>query len=165
MLTPQFQYHGRKGNQFYDYEFAEFLLGHPFDDEKPSNLTLSFAVDGKNGDRYTANMQNDGKVVSLDATLTKNGAAYKTTMTAKQVKGRLFEITELTFDNHKERIDSRWELTKVLAHIGDKQLKEGAAGRVAEPHTETGKFGKFRRFLSRMTPNDPSVYSGIPPVF
>lgn len=161
-ISPQFQYHGRKGNQFYDHEFAELLNRQPaWQEGQPVNLGIAFDVQGKNDERYTAELKKsaDGKQITLDATLRKGGQVYKTTMTAKQVKDNLYEITELTFDNHKERLDARWEITSVLGHIGDKQLAQGVSGKIPEAHKEKGKFGKIGRFFSRSVPDDLSVWS------
>ena len=158
-VSPPFNYHGRRSNQFYDHELAEFLTGKVTPEGQPVSLGIAFDVQGADSQRYTAELKksDDGKKIILDATLRRDGFTYKTEMTAVLVKENLYEITALTFDNHKERIDSRWELSKVLGHIGSEQVKKGMDGKIPAAHQEKGKFGKFARFFDRMIPDDPST--------
>lgn len=157
LITPEFNYSNRRDNQFYDHELSELLTGQKYQEGKPAILSIAFDVAGKDSERYTAELKKseDGAAITLDATLRRDGFVYKTTMTAKQVKGELYEITELTFDNRKEKLDRRWEMSKVLEHIGNEQLKKGIDGKLADAHKEKGKFGKLARFFDRMIPNDP----------
>lgn len=152
-IVSEFSYAGRKGNQFYEEELAELL--------QPGEKRIrpvSLSVKGAGNQLYTAALEKskDGQTITLDATLLRDGFIYRTTMTAVQVKKDLFEITELTFDNHKERRDARWETAKVLGHIGAEQLKKAEGGKVPEAHQEKGKFGRISRFFDRMIPDDPN---------
>lgn len=167
-ISSQFAYHGRRGNQFFDHELVELLTPQPYHGEAPLprafGLGTSHEVKSAAGEyTYDFKKSDDGKTITLEAQLKRGDMAYKTAMTAVQVKDNLYEITALTFDNHVERLDARWEITKVLGHIGREQLQKAARDVVPLPHEEKGKFGKFRRFLDRCFPDDPSVYSGYPP--
>lgn len=161
-ISPMFSYKSRRGNQFYDHELEELLCPPPFQGEKPllHALTLNSAhkVEQPGGIyEYRLGKSADGKSITLDATLTRDGATHKTAMTAVQVNENLYEITALTFDNKKERIDSRWEISKVLAHIGKEQLQKSCRDELPRAHEERGKFGKIARFFDRCLPDDPSV--------
>lgn len=162
--SNHFNHISHRASQFYDWELAEFLMRAKPVEGKPVEIGLAFDVQGDNGERYTAELKklDGGKAIVLDATLRRSGMVYKTSMTALRVQDDLYQITELTFDNRKEKLDARWEITKVLAHIGEEQLKQGEAGKLAEPHKEKGKFGKVARFIDRLMPNEPII---MPPHF
>lgn len=155
-ISPIFNYCNRRSNQFYDHELAELL--------SPSTLSLdaAHALETPKGSyAFTLNKSEDGKTIALDATLTRGGTVYKTNMTAVQVSENLYEIRQLTFDNRIERTDSRWELTKILAHIGKEQLQKAARNELPQAHEDRGKFGKFARFCDRwLYPEDPYI---LPP--
>jgi len=157
LITPEFNYSNRKDNQFYDHELEELLTGRRYEEGRKPGLDIAFDVLGKGDDRYTAELKrsDSGDQITLNATLRRDEVVYVTTMTAKRVKEALYELTELTFDNRKEKLDRRWEMSKVLGHIGEEQLKKGVEGKIAEPHKEKGKFGKLARFFDRLIPNDP----------
>lgn len=164
-VSEEFNYRGLKDNQFREHELAEFLTGTPH--KNGATLTgFAFDVTGKDSERYTAKLEKseDGKTITLDAMLRRETFTYKTTMTAVRVAPNIYEVTELTFDNHKEKLDRRWEMSKVLGHIGSEQLKKGVDGKLADPHKEKGKFGKIARFFDRLIPNDPNDIA-VPPMF
>lgn len=160
ILSSEFSYAGRKGNQFYEKELAELL-----EQGNDLNTPVTLGVKGEGEALYTATLEKskDGKEITLDASLRRDGHTFETKLKAVQVKKDLYEITQLTFDNRKEKLDARWEMTKVIAHIGKAQLKTAAEGKLPEAHKEKGKFGKISRFFDRMTPNDP--ISMMPPPF
>jgi hypothetical protein len=167
-ISSQFSYHGRRGNQFFDHELTELLCPQPYHGEAalPRALGLNTAhnVKTESGEyAYEFKKSEDGKRITLNAELKKGDQTFTTALVAVQVKDNLYEITQLTFDNHVERIDSRWEISKVLGHIGHHQLQTAARDKLPEAHQEKGKFGKFRRFLDRCMPDDPSVFTGYPP--
>lgn len=159
ILASEFSYAGRKANQFYEKELADLL-------QQGDNLNtpITLGVKGEGEQLYTATLEKskDGREITLDAALRRDGHTYETTLRAVQVKKDLYEITQLTFDNRKEKLDSRWEMTKVIAHIGKAQLKTAAEGALPEAHKEKGKFGKLSRFFDRLTPNDPATVM-LPP--
>ncbi|MEZ0226940.1 MAG: hypothetical protein ACAH83_20480 [Alphaproteobacteria bacterium] len=166
-ISPMFSYHSRRSNQFYDHELEEFLCPPPFKGEKPlaHALTLNSAhkVEAP-GSSYTYSLEKstDNKTIALEATLTRDGIVHKTAMTAVHVSENLYEITALTFDNKKERLDARWEISKVLSHIGKEQLQKACRDELPQPHEERGKFGKLARFVDRwLLPEDPVL---IPPM-
>ncbi|MEZ0261207.1 MAG: hypothetical protein ACAH80_09365 [Alphaproteobacteria bacterium] len=167
-ISPQFAYHGRRGNQFFEHELTELLCPQPYYGEAalPRALALNtgYAVKKETGEyAYDLKKSEDGKTITLTAQLKQGDQKFETALTATQVKENLYEITALTFDNHVERLDSRWEITKVLGHIGRHQLQEACRDKLPAAHVESGKFGKFRRFLDRCLPDDPSVFTYYPP--
>ena len=169
-VSPIFSYHGRRGSQFYESELVEFLCPQPFAGEKPLKTPLALGAgatvdSGSGGDKYSFALAKsaDGSRITLEAQLTRGGVMYKTEVQAARVKDDLYQITALTFDNHPERLDSRWEISKVLAHIGQQQLQKACRGDLPEAHREKGKFGRFARFRDRCLPDDPSVMMFPPP--
>ncbi len=157
-ITPVFNYYNRGPNQFYEEELRDFLCPQPYAGEKPLTVPLNFDTKVAVGDSYHAELVKTDKGISLKATTIYGGAAYKTEMNAVKVGENLYEVRSLEFDNHPERLDSRWEITKVLSHIGREQLQKACRGEQPEPHSESGKFGKFRRFLTRWMPDNPQPF-------
>jgi hypothetical protein len=169
-ISPVFKYHGRRPNQFDEAELVDLLCPQPYGKEAPlrHKLGLGASVSLKNdqtGSRMDFKLEKsaDGKTITLDSTLVRDNVTYKTALVARQVKDDLYQITKLTFDNHEEKLSHRWEITKVLAHIGKAQLQKAAQGIIPLPHEESGKFSKFRRFLTRCLPDDPTTMT--PPPF
>lgn len=167
-IAPQFNYYGRAAHQFYENELVELLCPRPLpkDPAQVTPLSLNASASLKNdktGSSYDFKLEKtaDGKKITLDATLVRDGQTYKTNFTAVQVRDDLYQIQNLTFDNHVERLDSRWEITKVLGHIGREGLLKGASNIIPAAHEENGKFGKFRRFLTRCMPDNP--HTMMPP--
>lgn len=157
-----FSHHSRRSNQFYEHELEEFLCPAAVKGEKPLahrlSLTSAHKVEEPGGSyEFRLEKSADGKSITLDATLTRGGFAHKTAMTAVHVKESLYEITALTFDNKKERLDARWEISKVLAHIGKEQLQKSCRDELPQAHEERGKFSKFARFIDRWLPDDPMM--------
>jgi hypothetical protein len=166
-ITPIFSYHGRRSNQFYDHELAEFLCPAPVRDEAPLahplSLNAAHKVETPRGSyEFRLEKSADGNSITLDACLTRDGAVHNTALRAVRVKEDLYEITSLTFDNRQERIDSRWEISKVLAHIGKEQLQKACRDELPQAHEERGKFGKFGRFCSRWLQPEDATF--IPPM-
>jgi hypothetical protein len=164
-ISDMFAYHGRPGSQFYEEDLKAFLCPQPLAGEKPLSIPLmmnsgTIATTAQGKYEFMLEKSEDGKTIALDATLTRGDQVYKTAMKAVQVQGDLYQITQLTFDNKPERLKHRWEIAKVLAHIGKEQLQKACRGELPEAHEERGKFGKFRRFLNSLMPNDPTQ---IPP--
>lgn len=161
-ISPVFAYVGRKGNQFTESELVELLCPQPSARKAPLAVPLnlnSAATVESGGDTYSFRLEKsaDGAAILLGAELRRGDFIYVTGLVARRVKGELYEITALLFDNHPERLDSRWEISKVLAHIGKEQLTKACRGELPVAHQEKGKFGKFARFLDRLAPNDPSL--------
>jgi hypothetical protein len=166
-VSAIFMYHGRKGNQFYESELKDLLCPQPRQGETPLAfpLSLNSGVSLKNETAsydFKLEKSPDGKTITLNARLQRDGETHQTEMTAKRVKDDLYEITALTFDNHKEKLSYRWELTKVLAHIGQKQLQTACRNTIPLPHRERGKFGKIARFFDRCIPDDLTAFT-VPP--
>jgi len=168
-ISPQFNYYGRSSSQFYELELTELLCPQRLHNEQAfkTPLKIGSSASLKNtetGSSFDFSLQKsaDGKKITLESTLVRDGKTYKTGFTAVQVKGDLYQLQNLTFDNKTERLSSRWEISKVLGHIGQESLKKAAQGIIPAAHEETGKFSKFRRFLTRCMPDNPQSM-WIPP--
>lgn len=168
-ISPMFQYHGRRPNQIDEAELLSFLCPPARAQDMPLKQKLCYGCTvsvgsgtTKDGATFSLNKSQDGATITLEGAIISGDVIYKTHMTAKKVKDDLYQINALTFDNHVEKLESRWEIAKVLAHIGEKQMKPTAQGIVPKPHEERGKFGKFSRFLDRCMPDDPATM-GYPP--
>lgn len=160
-ISDMFAYHGRPGSQFYEEDLKAFLCPPPLGSEIALSLNSGLTVREAAGSyEFHLKKSDDAKTITLDATLNRGDKVYKTSMTAVQVQDDLYQVTQLTFDNKPERLDHRWEVSKVLAYIGKEQLQKACRGELPAAHDESGEFGKFRRFLRRLMPNDPTQ---IPP--
>lgn len=156
----------RRQNQFYDFELERLLCPPLFRGEKPRahsldmNTSLSLTI-GDDKFAFAIQRSEDGKKITLDADLTKDGVHYKTEMTAVQVKDKLFEITHLVFDNKQEKLVGRCEIDSVLTHIGKEMLSVACCKKMPKPHEEKGTFGKISRFLNRHTPDNMGYWPGV----
>ncbi|MBI1214743.1 MAG: hypothetical protein GC185_02865 [Alphaproteobacteria bacterium] len=166
-ISPMFRYWGRRPNEFDEEDLVEMLCprqrkGEPAMREPLGLGTQVSLKNDKTGSSIDFSLRKsaDGKTITLDSTLVRDNVTYKTKLVAQKNSDDYYLITQLTFDNHKEKLSSRSEISKVLAHIGQSQLKKACQGVIPAPHEERGKFGKFSRFIDRLMPNDPSQ---IPP--
>ena len=166
-ITPLFNDFNRGPNQFYLRELTDFLCpaprkGEP-DPSSPLTLNAQQTLETAEG-KYEFKLEKtaDGKKITLDATLTRGGVTHKTQIEAAQVSANLYQVNKLVFDNKVERTDSRWEMSKVMAHIGKEQLLKSLQGALPKAHEERGKFGKFARFCDRwLIPDNPMITPGI----
>lgn len=166
-ISDMFCYHGRPGNQFYEEDLYAFLCPQPRTGEKsltqPLSLNSAAKVETASGSyEFTLEKSADGKTITLEASLKRDSFEHRTVMKAVQVEDDLYQVNQITFDNKEERLNHRWEITKVLSHIGREQLQRACRGELPQAHEERGKFGKFGRFLSSLLPDNPT---DIPPGF
>jgi hypothetical protein len=164
-ISPVFNYYNRSPNQFYEEELRDLLCPQPYAGEKAlaTQLTFGTVVDAQAlSSSYHAELMKTDAGITLKATNIYGGVPHHTEMNAVKLTNGLYEIRNLEFDNHPERLDSRWEITKVLAHIGREQLQKACRGEQPVPHEERGEFGKFRRFLRRWMPDNPHPFMTPP---
>jgi len=168
-ISPAFRYWGRRPNEFDEEDLVEMLCPAPGKGEAPLKTPLGFGTEVRlkndktgNAVAFSLKKSADGKAITLDGAITRNGKTHETHMVARRTEDDYYLITALTFDDHKERLTSRAEISKVLAHIGKAQLKPACQGVIPAPHAERGKFGKFSRFIDRLLPDDMSQ---VPPSF
>jgi len=162
-LSDLFSYYGRRPNQFFLHELQEMLCPAPDSTSQARSSTLDFntsrgvtSSDGTRRASYSLQKSKDGNSISLQVSIRSDGRVYETSLSAVRVrKDNLFEIQSLTFDNKKEKLGHRWEITSVLGFIGKNHLQKICEGRVPPPHEERGKFGKLGRFWSRCLFDNP----------
>ncbi len=162
-LSDLFSYYGRHPNQFFLHELQEMLCPAPDSTSQARSSTLDFntsrgvtSSDGTRRASYSLQKSKDGNSISLQVSIRSDGRVYETSLSAVRVrKDNLFEIQSLTFDNKKEKLGHRWEITSVLAFIGKNHLQKICEGRVPPPHEERGEFGKLGRFWSRCLFDNP----------
>lgn len=162
-LSDLFSYYGRRPNQFFLHELQEMLCPAPDSTSQARSSTLDFntsrvvtSSDGTQRASYSLQKSKDGNSISLQVSIRSEGRVYETSLSAVRVrKDNLFEIQSLTFDNKKEKLGYRWEITSVLGFIGKNHLQKICEGRVPPPHEERGKFGKLGRFWSRCIFDNP----------
>lgn len=171
-LSSKFSYYGRRPNQFFLSELTEMLCPPAEKGAAPRAVALSLGAqhcvtDDKNNARahFTLAQSKDGKEITLHIHLMCDGHTYDSHLKAVEVrKDKLFEITELVFDNKPEKLKHRWEITSVLGFLGRNHLSGIAENKIPAPHKERGQFGKFGRFFNRMLADNPDTIS-FPPYF
>lgn len=127
-LSDLFSYYGRRPNQFFLHELQEMLCPAPDSTSQARSSTLDFntsravtSSDGTQRASYSLQKSKDGNSISLQVSIRSEGRVYETSLSAVRVrKDNLFEIQSLTFDNKKEKLGHRWEITSVLGFIGKK---------------------------------------------